>query len=494
MPDLLSWLTDSIGGGGGGMANLDPMGNATGGMSEPPPTPPSGIGSDAARAPDQPSPPISGPVPLPNMRPPGAGPGAAAMPATQPPLPPMGGGGVPMPDVNTPGAPVVDPSFLRQPTPPTPGGIGSDAARAPNQPGNMPPVPMPMARPPGAPGPEPVRPPGAGGMIGRPMPGGPADPAALPPNATSTMGTGTPGAPATPQQQEVNWLGKLMGVSNPEEAKRAGREISRGMAAAFKNAPSGVGKGKFAAFAGGVGAGMTGAQAETDREEESQRKSIAQMILTKNAEGQQGLNLARTQLALEQAKQVMTGNGSAINSPQQLYLRAQALANNDQDVKAAKAAMEAKIKAGYADDSKEVKELKTNFEKLLEQRRAHHMGAVGLDPKIGDQVAKLPGMSEAAPLKGAGLNQQAYDNLPVGGYYVHPKTGKLMRKSGVGGGAAPPTAAAAAGGPATPPTAAPPTAAAPTGAGLPPTPPAPVTAPAGSRAAAEDDNTDEDVG
>lgn len=462
MPDLLGWLTDSLGGPrpdagtpvqpgpGGQVGEMDPMGNPTGQM-----------------------------VPLPTGAPAPTGPLPAPTPLTS----------------NESGFPAIPP------TPPGPNpasdGLSLPAGMGP------PPTPLPMARPPGAPGPPGLDglslPPGMGpGAVkapampmARPPGAGPgaAELAALPPGATSTMGTGTPGQPAN---QEINWLGKLMGVKSPEDAQRAGREISRGMAAAFKNAPSGIGQTKFAAFAGGVGAGMTGAQAETDRQEESQRKSIAQMILTKNSDGQQTLNLARTKLALEQAKAVMTGQGSQINSPQQLYLRAQALANNDQDVKAAKTAMEAKIKAGYADDSKEVKALKENFDKLLAERRAHHMGAVGLDPKLGESIGKLPGLSESTALTGDKLTQASYDNLPVGGYYKDPKTGEVKRKAAAPGTTSPNAVAAAAAGagPAPPPTAAPPT-----NAGrLPPTPPAPVTAPAGSRAALEDDNADESVG
>jgi hypothetical protein len=112
------------------------------------------------------------------------------------------------------------------------------------------------------------------------------------------------------------------------------------------------------------------------------------------------------------------------------------------------------------------------------------MKAVGLDPGLGTTLGKMPGLSKESALSGDKLNQTSYDNLPVGGYFIDPNTKKLMRKP-----PAPGTTA-----PAAPPTAAPPTAAPPTTARTPPTPPAPVTAPAGSRAAAEDEEADLDVG
>jgi hypothetical protein len=106
------------------------------------------------------------------------------------------------------------------------------------------------------------------------------------------------------------------------------------------------------------------------------------------------------------------------------------------------------------------------------------MTAAGLDPKLSASIEKLPGMSKETALGKDKLNQAAYDALPVGGYYTHPKTGVVMQKGAAPGTAPAPTAAA------------PPATAAP--AATPP--PAPVTAPAGSRAAAEDENADQEVG
>ena len=94
-----------------------------------------------------------------------------------------------------------------------------------------------------------------------------------------------------------------------------------------------------------------------------------------------------------------------------------------------------------------------------------------------ESIRKLPGQTAETALKGASYTQQAYDNLPVGGYYFDPKTQKVKQKAGAPGTAAPAQAAAP-----------------PAAAGTAPAPPAPVTAPAGSRAAGEDEEADTDVG
>jgi len=488
---LLDWLTDSIGSGAGAGANSMAIGDQS---TPPPPQPapnvplpparPQAAGPGAVAPP--PPPPGSGippdtsggqgfaPPPMPPGPPPGPPPemgqdqmGApTGFPTPPPPVaPPPGPPGSGIPPDTSGGQGLNVPPVPGAPPPVRPGGIGSDAARAPNQP-PLPPVPMPMARPPGAG-------PGANQLGQR----------TVPPAATPTGG-------ATPDQQqavasqaiqqkgqEINWLGKLMGAKTPEENKKVTSEILRGMAAGLKDIGAPTGMGKFASFAHGAGAGMTGVFAERDRVEESQRKHIAQKILANNSAMTGQLNVARTQLALAQAQDAYLGRGNKNDSPYQLYLRAQAAVGKDDIVRSARDEKLALMKdQKMGPDHPQVKAADAKLQKAIEERNAVHMRAVGLDPSLGASIAKVGGMSAESALSGDKLNQQTYDNLPVGGYFIDPQTKKMMRKPPAPG--APALAPAGAGAaPAAPPA----------------RPAAPVTAPAGSRAAMEDD-TEEEVG
>jgi hypothetical protein len=474
---LLDWLGEGlIGGGGptggnpmmpgpgGQMGEMNPMGDATGGK-----------------------------IPLPTAAPAPTGPLPAPMPFTnetgfpaQPPMPPAAG---PYPTGG-------DPMQANPPPGPGPYPQGGDPMQA--MPGMPPGIPIPQARPPGADVGMNV----TSGKDVAPLPGGGAQPP-LPPTDISARAGGpmtpaegrgiiksyegaggnafAPAAPGDGASTAKTIIGRALGLDGNRET-----QIRGALGAGFKAAGNSSGKSPMQAFASGAGEGMEGGSKSDDKTTEQQDKYLGRKIAAKGAENTElngastrELNMARTKLALEQAKMTKEagvagygGKASTANSQQQLYLRGQALANNDPEVKLAKSTYDGLIRQGYPPDSKEVKAAADAHKALVEAKKNEHMGALGLKPDDVAKMGKQPGMAKDNPVPAAGLTKEKFDALPPGSYFVNPKTKEVLVKKGA------PAPAAGAN-----PQAAPQQGMTPA---MPPAPPA-VTAPAGSRADNPDD-------
>jgi hypothetical protein len=343
-----------------------------------------------------------------------------------------------------------------------------------------------------APGGDPVNGSGSGNNPGLPpgMPVPPAPRAAMPPAPAQ------PGPPMSlsPPPTDVSaasrapggalpgktFIGRALGLDPNQE-----RGMFGGLAGGLTAAGNSKGKGKGQALFSGAGASLEGGnKAEKDITDE-QDKYLARKLAAKglentaaNGESTRDLNLARTQLALAQAKQAMTGGkDSVVNSEQQLYLRAQSAAAQDGRLKALKTAAD-QASTQFGADSKEAKAALKAHKEAYDATVEGHAKSLGLDPgKIG-KIGKLPGMSQDNPVPKDGLTKEKFEKLPPGSYFVNPKDGQVLIKKGPtpdaagGNQPAPAQQQAAPAAPQTPP--------------LPPIPPTPVTAPAGSQA--DDEN------
>lgn len=428
---LLDWLTDGIGSDMGGgtpmqpgpgsqMGGMDPMGNPTG-QSMPLPTP--------APAPTLPMPPVqqTGPdLPYP------------------PGVDPMTAGGQPPNGPGLPYAPGTDPM--------TAGGA------PPNGPG-LPPPPLPVARPPGANappqlGPPPPLPPPGNGTNGV----GPGLGVAAPPAGFSAPS----GAPAT---GGAGFIGRALGLDANKERSMFG-SIGAGLTAAGNS----KGKAKGQAFASGAGASIEGGL-KTDKETtDQQSKYLNDAIKAKQAGDVGALNVARTRLALSQAKAAESGKdtkASVMNSQEQLYLRGLSAVNQDGKVKASLANLRS-IQTQFGADSKEAKAAMASHNDLIAGTKKQVFATLGVNEKDAEKIGKQPGFAADNPVPSAGLTKEKFDALPPGSYFINPKDNQLLIKQ-------PPQQQAAG--------------ASPTPQAQSPTPaaPVPVTAPAGSPADQDQD-------
>lgn len=444
MGGLLDWLSEGIGSSMGG--SMSPLPQADNLPTRPPPP-------VQQTGPDMPLPPGADPMtaggPTPN------GPGLPYAPGSDP----MTAGGTQFP-------PGMDPM--------TAGGS------PPNGPGlpPLPQVPMPMARPPGA----------------------DAGPAALPPSAMPTSGTGMPPGPPTslmppnlapplaPAGGGANGpLGRLLGLDRNTEGRMRG-SLGAGLKAAGEN----MHKPGLAAFAGSMGSGIEGGKGADDKTTDQQTKYLTQAIAAAKSGNENALNIARTKLALAQAKTAEEGDpektaltvartrestararkleegggkASVVNSPEQLYLRAIGATNSDGKLSLLKNAYIQASKDGQQ-DTPAAKAAKEAYEKAYDETRDGHLKTLGVDPKIASKIGKQAGFSADNPIPSTGLTKEKFDALPVGAYFVNPKDQRLLIKQPPAGANPPAPAQSAA-----------PAAAA---------PPVPVTAPAGSAADQED--------
>lgn len=457
---LLDWLDSAIGGGGAppmqqtGMDQppLPNMGTSDigGGMTSGQMPPPYPQGTDPMTAGMRP--PIPAPLPTQAIPP--------VQPLDAPPTQPFAQGGDPMqasPPPLPPGGDPVNGSGS---------GLGPNSISPPGLPPGMP-VPMPQPRPAGAN----VSPQGVPGVMPTP-PGAPTDISAA---ARAPGGVVQPPAPDSNAQAQTI-IGRSLGLDRNKE-----RGIFGSLAGGLNAAGNSAGKGKGQALFSGAGGALEGGNKSDKEIADEQDKFLGRKIAgnnsataTANGNSTRELNTARTQLALAQAKQAMTGGGkdSVMNSQQQLYLRGQGLVNSDPEVKLAKSTYDNALK-NFDPGSKEVKDAAAAHAALVESKTKQHMQALGVNPKTVASIAKQPGMSQDNPVPKAGLDQKKFDSLPPGAYFINPKDGRVLQKSGTpqGGAGAAPQAAPQQG--MTP--------------AVPPVPPAPVTAPAGSRADNPDD-------
>lgn len=455
----LDWLTDLIGGSSGGM-QMPPMQGLDDRPSMPYPqggdpmagmgTPPYPQGTDPMTAGLKP--------PFDPMR---TQPMPPVQPTETPPVPPYPQGTDPMTAGGSP------------PAPPYP--QGTDPMTAGGPPGLPPGIPLPQARPAGAP--QVASPPTA------PLPGGGAQPPLPPTDVSGAMRSyqqagGTMAPPAAPGGDGTakTIIGRALGLDGNRET-----QIRGALGAGFKAAGNSSGKSPMQAFASGAGEGLEGGSKSDDKTTEQQDKYLGRKIAA-NAQGETALNgaasrelnMARTKLALEQAKMVkegggFTGKAGTANSQQQLYLRGNALVNNDPEVKLAKSTYDNLLKQ-YPPDSPEVKAAADAHKKLVEAKRTEHMTQLGIKPAEIEKMGKMPGMAKDNPVPAEGLTKEKFDALPPGAYFINPKDKQVLVKKG------PATAPTGGNQPV-----------APQQSMTPAVPPVPVTAPAGSRADNPDD-------
>lgn len=390
-----------------------------------------------------------------------------------PPMPPPQS--MPMPPAG-PAAQGGEPMQASPPMPPGPGpyppggdpmaGMGSG-----NGPGLPPGIPMPQARPMEA---------NAAPPAPLPMPGNGQPP--LPPTDVSgamrsyQQAGGTmapPGGDGAGTAKTI--IGRALGLDGNRES-----QIRGSLGAGLKAAGESAGKSPMQAFSSGAGSGMEGGTKADDKTTEQQDKYLGRKIAASaqgetalNGAASRELNMARTKLALEQAKMTKEGNyggkAGTANSQQQLYLRGNALVNNDPEIKLAKSAYDNLIKQ-YPPDSPEVKAAADAHKKLVEAKKAEHMGQLGLKPADIAKMGKMPGMAKDNPVPAEGLTKEKFDALPPGAYFINPKDKQVLVKKG-------PAAAPTGGNQPV----------APQQSMTPAVPPVPVTAPAGSRADNPDD-------
>lgn len=255
----------------------------------------------------------------------------------------------------------------------------------------------------------PASPPGAG----------PVSPNAVPPPPPPGTPTGNP--------QAQGFLGRALGLDPNAEANLRGT-IGKGLTAAGNSA----GKSPFQAFASGAGAGTEGGKEASDKTKDQQNRFLSQQIAANNSDSQTKLRAAQAQQALAAAQDKMTGGGaknSVMNSQQQLYLRAMGLVNNDPEVKLAKSTYDSTLKETGDPESAQAKAAQKAHADLVQAKVKAHLGALGLDPSMADKLAKMPGSTQDNPVPKEGLNQQKFDSLPAGAYFINPKDGRVLIKS-----------------------------------------------------------------
>lgn len=394
--------------------------------------------------------------------------------ADQPPMPrggdPMTAGGAPPNGPGLPYPPGLDPMAA-----------GGDV---PNGPGLPPAPPMAMNSSPltksyNTDG-SPALPP-AGPTSGAEMPPGPPT-SLLPPNLAPPM------APSGVGPQ--GFIGRALGLD-----RNSAKQISGSLASGLKSVGDNANKPGLAAFSGSAGSALEGGNAAEDKTEDKQLKYLQQAIAEAQAGNTAKLNIARTQLALAQAKAAREGDpeksaltvartrestararkleadgggskASVVNSPEQLYLRAIGATNSDGKLSLLKNAYIQASKDGQQ-DTPAAKAAKTAYETAYDETRDSHLKTLGVDPKIASKIGKQPGFSADNPIPSAGLTKEKFDALPPGAYFVNPKDGRLLIKQPPAG--ANPTPAASSPTPTAP-------------------PPVPVTAPAGSAADRDDED------
>ena len=390
MAGLFDWLTEGMGalGGGGASAGVPPP-DITGGTGLPPP-------------PQPPMPPVQQTgADMAPINPP------KAMPTPPPSMTVMG-------DQTGAGGPIGTPSYNGNPAttdlaggmqggpPPTPAFNDTTVnVSAAGKPGMTPP-PIPAAAP---------RPVAADG--GTP----PGPPTSLAPPLAPSL---PPEPNSGPQAHGI--LGRALGLDPNREAQIRG-SLGAGLTAAAQNSN----KPGLAAFAGGMGGGITGGKTAEDKITADQQKYISQALIDAKTGDERALNVARTRLALAQAKQTEEGKGtkeSIVNSEQQLYLRAQSAAAQDGRLKALKTQAD-QASTQFGPESPQAKAALKAHKDLYDATVEAHLRALGVDPAKAGKLGKQPGMSADNPLE-----VKSNDDLAKAqpGMIVKLPNGDIMRK------------------------------------------------------------------
>ncbi len=327
----------------------------------------------------------------------------------------------PQPPVQVNGAPPLDPSADGNPA----AGFGGAASPQPS-------VPLPQPRPPGAPtaqaeAPQQNVPPGM-------MPGAPMD--TTPVHAMPGMSGAPAQGPNPANMPGQTWLGRAFGIT-PDQAAVQGRQITSGLAAGLKaiGSGAGLGQGKFAAFAGGMGNAMEGAQKEANNQQKQMSDYLNAAIKAKQSGDEAGYK--RSYLKYLAAKlqadtdKAASGNASNKNdTPTQLYLSAERLVQADPEVRDASKALGEARKNGSPDD---VAKAQASLQQIIQAKQAQHYGALGLNPQTAAQIGKQPGNSQANPID-AGKMGITKDNiakkLQPGQYFTNPSDGKVYQYKG----------------------------------------------------------------
>lgn len=425
---LLDWLTDggassSVFGGMGGVnspSGVDP--------NQQPPMPPVQMtGTDAL--------PIAPPQPNPGAMAPPVNPAATDIGGG---IPPGGTGAPPVPDPSTtdigggmpPGGTGAPPA-----PPPNPAADGNPAAGFGGA--SMPPqVPLPQPRPPGAPPPmamtdtpkttfTPNQPPGA-------PPPGPGPPMQIAPQ------NAPPTAPVMPPGQTA--LGRALGI-RPDQAALNGRQSMAGFGAGLKaiGQGAGLGQGKFAAFAGGAGNAMEGANKEAQTQQKQAIDYLKSAIDAKKAGDDQTykrdmlqfqIKNAQEKLAVEREK--MASDKTAANkndTPTQLYLSAQRLVQPDRN--ALNKQLDQMRKDGT--DPALLAKTQADGEAAIQAKLQGHYSTLGIHPQDAATLAKQPGNSQQNPVDGKvqGLTpDNIAKKLQPGQWFTNPADGKLIQYKG----------------------------------------------------------------
>lgn len=274
----------------------------------------------------------------------------------------------------------------------------------------------------------------------------------MPPNA----------APSDFRQNGVGPLGRVLGL----DANRA-REVSGSLASGLKSVGDNWNKPGLAALSGSAGSALEGGNTASDKTEDKQLKYLQQAIVEAKAGNENALNIARTKLALAQAKTAEEGDpektaltvartrestararkleegggtkNSVVNSPEQLYLRAIGATNSDGKLSLLKNTYIQASKDGQQ-DTPAAKAAKAAYEKAYDETRDGHLKTLGVDPKIAGKIGKQAGFSADNPIPSAGLTKEKFDQLPVGSYFLNPKDGRLLIKQPPAGANPPPAA------------------------------------------------------
>jgi hypothetical protein len=237
----------------------------------------------------------------------------------------------------------------------------------------------------------------------------------------------------SPQAKTI--LGRAFGIDPNTEAQLRGT-----LGAGFKAAGESAGKSPGQAFASGAGAGIDGGKKADDTTTAQQDKYLQRAIQARRegntAEYQKNylryqIEATKARLAIQKEK---AASASVVNSPEQLYLRADAQAVREA---AALKSQYDKTAQQFGADSKEAKAAMDAYNKGVSTAREAQYGKLGLDPKKAGEIGKQPGMSDQNPVKSfpkdpAGA-QKAFDALPEGAYFINPADGRLLRKKAGGG-------------------------------------------------------------
>lgn len=336
-----------------------------------------------------------------------------------------GPGGAPDPQELTP--PVRQAGAAAPPLPP-PLPPGSDPMTAggppPNGPGlpPSPPVPMPMAQPPGA------LPPNAAPTGGAMPPMSPQDASGI---AQSYQQAGGNLAPPEASPGATTFIGRALGLDANRENQIRG-SLGSGLKAAGENAH----KPGLAAFAGSAGAGIEGGKGADDKTADQQSKYLKEAIAAQQVGDTGKLNIARTRLALAQAKAAEQGKdtkNSVMNTQEQLYLRGLGQVNADGKVKASLAQLRA-VQTQFGADSKEAKAALASHNDLIDGTKKQVFGTLGVNEKDAAKIGQQPGFSFEKPFKDFPKDQTSaqkkFDELPVGAYFINPKNGGINPKDG----------------------------------------------------------------